>query len=274
MPQAEIRFYSKTPINPTFKAQSKRVIAIVNVSKRLSDAELKLSLICLRMCSLSHQHFIGGPPIGTLKSTPSLSPRRSSPRCSRWALHVPPPTIWQINCYMSELDEHAKMKLLTMVMASSRSSKMSTCSTWLLYFNEGEGSKFNCFVNAFLAYWPSWNVFSRGPRDALNQSVFPLVIQIAKGISLVLALVSGIPLTQLDKGIQNVIIQTGGMTWRTTRFQFFKDILIRELPSIGFEANGVHHGDHRGGATSEWLYTKRRTAHINPWQSIKQLANK
>lgn len=53
--------------------------------------------------------------------------------------------------------------------------------SWLCYFEKGEGSKLDCIMEAFLAYWLSWYVLPSILKDELHPFVFLLSIQIAKG---------------------------------------------------------------------------------------------
>lgn len=77
--------------------------------------------------------------------------------------------------------DHVKMRFLTTVMVASRSSENSTFVSWLDIFNEGVASRFNCIMEAFLAYWLFWYVLVSKLEDGLYQYVFSLAIQIIKG---------------------------------------------------------------------------------------------
>lgn len=50
----------------------------------------------------------------------------------------------------------------------------------------GEGNQSNYVVEAFLAYWLSWYIFSSGSEGDLNQHIFPLAMEIAKGMKFAL----------------------------------------------------------------------------------------
>lgn len=67
------------------------------------------------------------------------------------------------------------------------------------FFDEGDGSRSDFLVEAFLAYGLLWYVLLSGPVDGLHQYVFPLSIQIAKGVRFALSpLYLGSLYAQLD----------------------------------------------------------------------------
>lgn len=57
----------------------------------------------------------------------------------------------------------------------------------LLYFHEGNGRHSEFVVEALLAYWLSWLIFSSGREDGWNDYVFLLAFLLAKGKKVALA---------------------------------------------------------------------------------------
>lgn len=79
-----------------------------------------------------------------------------------------------------EGEDKIKLKYMTAIMTTSRSSGNSTCVNWLMFFNEGDGSPSEFVVEDFLLYYLIWYVLSSGLEEWLSPNVFPLAILIAK----------------------------------------------------------------------------------------------
>lgn len=78
-----------------------------------------------------------------------------------------------------------KLKYLLVETTDSSSSGKSTYATGLHFFMKGMTIS-TVVIEAFLSYYLSWNVLSRWPERGLDQYVFPLAVQITKGMKFTL----------------------------------------------------------------------------------------
>lgn len=83
-------------------------------------------------------------------------------------------------------------------------STKSSYSSWIRYFDEGEGRNIGLTLEALLVYWLSWFIFLSGSEDSLNGYVLPLVNLLAKGKKVALApIYLGSLYARLDECVAN-----------------------------------------------------------------------
>lgn len=111
---------------------------------------------------------------------------------------------------VQEGKDERTLPILTSALSSEKILVKCAYTSWIRYFEKGEGSRMGLAIEAILSYDLSRFVCPSGPEDGMNPFVSSMAVVLIKGERLVLAPIYLVSLyARLDECVSNVVQSVG-----------------------------------------------------------------